>query len=140
MSSENWGSFARAILTTLGTFLIGKTLFGHALLSDTFDTISGVILTAGSIAWSFYKSTATEETTESLVRQLLQGGLGLLVGSGLLGASQAASVTAMVMLAIPFAWSYLSKKKTASIATGQLTPQTNGQVVKATPKINSPAK
>lgn len=127
------GSLIRSLLTLFGSFLIGHTIFGHVLVSATFDTISGVAMTAFSIGWSFYKGQATEDTFESMIRQLLQGAGGLLVGSGLLNATQFGQITAFVILGIPMVWGYISKMKTAKIAAGHLTAQPTGRVTKAGP-------
>jgi hypothetical protein len=135
MNTSTLGSLVRALLTLIGTFLIGKTIFGHPLLGPTWDTITGGMLTAGSIGWSIYNGTATEETLESLVRQLLQGAGGLLVGSGLLNSSELAAITSFVILSVPIVWGYLSKAKTAKIANGTLNAQSTGKVVKASPKV-----
>jgi hypothetical protein len=65
---------------------------------------------------------------------LLQGLGGLLVGSGLLNSNELAAIMSFVLLAIPALWAYLSKNKTAKIASGQLNAQSTGKVVKAPPK------
>lgn len=133
MSTSMSGSLVRALFTLIGTFVIGRTFHGHVLVSTTFDVISGSVLTLLSIIWSLRNGTATEQNLESMLRQLLQGIGGLVVGWGLLNATQLGEIISFVVLAIPMVWGYLSKSKTAKIAAGKLTAQSNGYVTKSGP-------
>lgn len=133
MSTSLSGSLVRALFTLIGTFVIGRTFHGHVLVSTTFDVVSGSLLTLLSIIWSLRNGTATEQNLESMLRQLLQGIGGVVVGSGLLNATQLGEIISFVVLAIPMVWGYLSKAKTAKIAAGKLTAQSTGYVTKSSP-------
>lgn len=118
-TNQNLASLARAILTTLGTFLIGRSFFGHPLFDTTWEAISGVAVTLSSVIWSIVHYNVAEDQLDSLLRQLYQGAAALFVSSGLMSTSQAAAVGGCLLVAMPYLQSLIAKWRNKKLVTGQ---------------------
>lgn len=123
MKKENVFSLIRTILTALGSFLIGKNIFGNVVDQSILEIIVGAVLSIVSIAWSIADKTANIEMLQSGIRKVFVMIGGLLVASGKLDAAKLDTYLGLALSLIPFLYSLLSKKKSQEIAEGTISVQ-----------------
>jgi hypothetical protein len=136
MNKETILSAVRAIFTFAGTFLIGHSLFGHALSADLWQLILGAVVTIISVTSSLVTKDAQIESLQSGVRQILVAAGGVLLSLGVIKQETFESAMAAILAIIPVIQSYVSKEKVKQIDQGKLVPKPDGsgKLMKAGPK------
>lgn len=135
MTQDSFTSALRAALTLAGSFLIGHSLFGHALSNDFWQLISGAVMTIGSTIWGIRDKPATIEGIQSAVRQIILAAGGVLLAVGRIQQQQLDSIIAIALVIVPIIQSHTSRVKVKQLANGTLQPSNSGKVVKSTLKI-----
>lgn len=147
---ENLLAIVRAVLTLVGSFLIGHNVFGKPLDSSTSEIIIGAVLSLIGIIWGFVDKTTTIDTGLSALRSVLLvlGGLG--VSWGLISSNVFEAISGFTLSLIPILQSIFSKQKVKQLATGIIVPQKvtlpggavvpNGKTVPPTGKTIIPPK
>jgi uncharacterized membrane protein len=128
MALQNFLSALRALLILVGSYIVGKNLFGHAVDSSTWQIIVGAAVTVASTIWGIVTKTANVEGVESAVRSVITSIGGLLASAGVISGDNLNAILGLVTALAPFLQSVLSKSKNQQIASGTITPTATGQV------------
>lgn len=124
MNKEQLLSLGRHVLTFLGTFLIGKSLWGIPIMSETVDILVGVIMTLAGIGFSIYEKNIEIEKLQGLARQVITAIGGLFVARGTVTNEDIEKYVAIAMAIIPFLQSILARKKARRLETGNIDVRT----------------
>jgi hypothetical protein len=137
---QNFLSALRALLILVGSYLVGHNLFGAAVNSQTWEVISGAIITVATMIWGVATKTSTIEGIESAARSVITSVGGLLTSSGVLTGDNLNAILGLVTAILPAIQSSISASKNSQVASGAVTisPITN-QAVTKTPAIGSSA-
>lgn len=135
---QNFLSSLRALLILVGSYLVGHNLFGKSVDSQTWEVISGAILTVASAIWGIATKTSTIEGIESAARSVITSIGGLLTSSGILTGDNLNAILGLVTAILPAIQSSISASKNSQISSGtaSVSPVTN-KVVDKTPAIGS---
>ena len=131
MSKEVLLSLVRTILTAIGAFFVGKTIFGTEVNSEVWQGWLGGALALVSTVWGIVSKDATVESVQSGLRSFIVVAGGILIALGKLKSETLEAILGVIAAIIPFLYSTLSKQKTAQLANGTLNATLDGQVKKA---------
>lgn len=129
-------STARALLTFVGTYLIGHAVLGHTVTADIWTLTGGAVLTGISVIWSFTDKSTTPEAIQTGVRQLFVAIGGVGVAFGVLNQNTFNSLLALTTAILPVIQSAQAKVSAKQVATGSATVTDAGKIVKAAPKVS----
>lgn len=121
MNKETSLIFVRALMTALGSWLIGNYFMGSQLTPELWQIILGIILSGVSVFWSVKEKTVNEEIVNSFVRQVVSFFGGLMVASGKITPERLDSLTGLILVIVPIILSYFEKKKSTRLANRQIT-------------------
>jgi hypothetical protein len=113
----------RAVLVLIGTYLFGHNIFGSVIDSNIWLEITGVIMVVASFAWSWFSKSLTIEIVQSTILKVIMVTGGLLVTSGKISGDTLTNIVAAVTALLPIIYSFLSKKKSAGIITGNVSTE-----------------
>lgn len=120
MNKETWATLVRTLLTSIGAFLIGKTLFGDPIVSGTIDVLVGAGMSLFSIVWGIVTKEIGIEMIQSAIRQILISVGGLLVAANKISAEKIEAVSGILLVVSTLLYSVLSRKKSDAIVSGKL--------------------
>lgn len=133
MTKETIKSIGRALLTLVGTVLLGKNVFGHVLDENVLQEIFGALGILGGVLWGILDHSATIEKVQSGLHSSLIILAGVAVSWGVISQQTALAIIGLVTALIPVILSYTSKVKIQQIDAGKLTTDsTTGKAIKAT--------
>lgn len=138
MTLQNFLSALRAVLILVGSYIVGKSVFGHTVSADTFQVITGSVVTLGSLIWGVATKTATVEAIESAVRSIISALGGLLASAGVISGDNLNAILGVVTAIAPFFQSALSKTKGKQQATGAITMSTTTGMAISKAPVNPP--
>jgi hypothetical protein len=124
MNKETWFSAIRAVLTLVGSYLIGKSVLGTAADSSIIEILVGSVLNVVSVVWSIVDKTATLEKLQTIIRQIITGVGGVMVAAGKLEPSKIELYVGAVLPVLTLLYSVLSRRKSDALASGKLTTET----------------
>lgn len=130
MQKETIFSLLRTILTLVGTYLIGKNIFGHTVDDNIFTVISASLITLVSVVWGIVDKTATIEGVQSGVRSVFIGLGGLAVSWGFLKSEQLVAILGVLAPLLTLIQSYTSKVKVKQIHSGKVRTDITGKVIR----------
>jgi putative effector of murein hydrolase LrgA (UPF0299 family) len=133
MALQNALSALRAVLILVGSYVVGKNAFGHAIDSSTWQIIAGSVITIASTWWGIATKTTTIEGVESAVRSIITSVGGLFVSAGVLSGDNLNAILGFVTAFAPLVQSMLSKSKNQQIATGAVKTTTDGKAITSIP-------
>jgi len=133
MALQNALSALRAVLILVGSYVVGKNAFGHAIDSSTWQIIAGSVITIASTWWGIATKTTTIESVESAVRSIVTAIGGLFVSGGMLSGDNLTAILGLVTALAPLVQSMLSKSKNQQIATGAVKTTTDGKAITSIP-------
>jgi len=109
---------ARDILTLVGGYLIGITVFGVNIDANIWQLVVGGVMALGGTLWSVYDKSVTIEKVQSGVRRILSTAGGILIAKGVLSPERLELVISIIVSAIPMYQSFNSRKKVQQIQQG----------------------
>lgn len=124
MNKETAKSIGRALLTLIGTVLIGKNVLGHAIDENLLQELGGVAFAFGGIIWGIFDHSATIEKIQSVLHSGLVVIAGVGISWGLISAQTAMAIIGLATAAIPVILSYTSKVKIKQADAGKIVPDT----------------
>lgn len=127
MNKDTILSILRTILTLVGTYMVGRHLFGQVVDGAIWEQVAGAILGVGSIAWGIIDKSATVESIQSALRSAVIVVGGLLVSSGKLKDDTLTAIVGLVTTLVPVLLSFMTKKQVKQISTGQLQATDKGR-------------
>ena len=113
-------TFLRAILIPLGTFLIGKNVFGRIVDIDVWEMTVGGVITIAGFMWSLMERTVTIELIQTTLRQIIKAVSGFLLASGYINSDKLEAISSLVSALSILWYGQLSKKKTRHLDTGKI--------------------
>ncbi|MBC7535110.1 MAG: hypothetical protein H7258_05395 [Ferruginibacter sp.] len=122
MKQEQFEGAFRAVLTLVGTYLFGHNIFGNMIDASLWQEISGAGMVLVSFIWSISSKCLTLEILQSTLLKVVMVAGGLLVTSGRIAGATLNAFVMLLTAIIPMLYSYLSKKKSAGIATLKIDP------------------
>lgn len=132
MNTENLKSIGTALLTLVGTILIGKNIMGHTIDANIFQDLAGAATLIGGVVLGILNHSATIEKIQSSLHSAIVIAAGVAVSWGLLSAQMAVAIGGLATAAIPVILSYTSKVKVKQAQAGTIIPDaTTGKMLKA---------
>lgn len=119
----DWLSILRAILTAIGSFLIGKSIFGYGIDDINWQTIVGIIISIGSLIMAIKDKAANIEMWQSVLRQILIFVGGILVAAGIMTGKNLEAILALIPVLIPVIQSYTARVKINQIESGKVSTE-----------------
>lgn len=136
MNKETALSTLRAVLTLIGSYIVGHTVLGHRIDADFWELFGGAALTGLSTLWGFSAKSTTVEQWQSLLRSVFAATSGVLVALGLLNNQTSAAIAGLIPALAATLQGHLSRQTTRHMATGKATADAKtGVVSKAGPKV-----
>lgn len=120
MSKDQLFGLLRAVLTLAGTYLFGHSFFGVAINESIWAEIGGAILVVAAFVWTFIDKTLTLEIFQSTLLKVLMVFGGLLVTSGKITGDKLNAFVAIATSLAPIIYSFISKKKSQNIVSGDI--------------------
>lgn len=118
-----WQSIVRGLLTAIGSFLVGKNIFGHDVDASLWQEIAGIVMAVVSTVWGIRDKTAGVEMIQSTIRQVLTFAGGFLIAAGYITGNNLEAILALIPVILPIVQSHLSRAKTNQIVTGKISTQ-----------------
>lgn len=118
-----WASILRTFLTAIGSFLIGKSVFGHNIDNELWQTLSGILLSVVSTLWGIFDKTATIEMVQSTVRSIIVFAGGFLVAAGKMTNNNIEAILALIPVVLPYLQSHFARVKSNQLETGKINVQ-----------------
>lgn len=119
MTSERIFSILRNLLTIVGGWFIGKSLFGAEIDQNTWELVMGVVLSLVGTVWSIVDKTVTIEKIQGTVRHVISVIGGALVASGKISAEHLELILGVILAIIPLVQGYFSRKKVQALESGK---------------------
>jgi hypothetical protein len=136
MNKETALSALRAILTILGSYLVGHSVFGHTVSDNLWQLLGGAAITIVSTVWGLTVKGTTVEQWQSILRSVFAALSGVLVALGVLNDQTAAAIAGLIPAIAAVLQGHLSRQTTKAMATGKAVADSKtGVVNKAAPKI-----
>jgi hypothetical protein len=125
----------RAILTLLGTFLVGHSLLGHPLTTDLWGLISGSALTIAGAVTEIVSTNTTPTMIQSAIGTIVTAVGGVLLAVGVVNQQTWASIGGVITAIIPLFQKHTTKLTVMHVLNGKAVgnPKT-GSVMKAVQK------
>lgn len=118
-----WQTIVRTILTAVGSFLIGTTIFHHVVLAPFWSDFTGIVLTVFSTIWGIADKTAGVEQIQSALRQVVVFIGGIFVARGYITGDNLTAILALIPVLLPIAQSHAERSKSNQLAAGKITTQ-----------------
>jgi hypothetical protein len=122
MNKEVLFTLLRALLTLVGTYLIGKPLFGGTIDDNVLQVIFGAVMSIAGLAWSVFDKTIGLEMIQAFIRSVGMGIGGILIANGKLSAEKLETYLGAILALSIFLHSWLGKKKNDGIVNGTIPP------------------
>jgi nitric oxide reductase large subunit len=110
-------------LALIGSFLIGKELFGAAVDESLWQIIAGAIMLLISFVMSFASNLVTKEKFQDAIRVLIVGIGGALVAGGWVEPAKLEMWIGAITAIAPMIYEWISRKKSQEIAKGEIPVQ-----------------
>lgn len=120
MNKEQWMSIVRTILNVIGAYLVGKNLFGNTIDPVLWQGIAGAVLSLAMTVWGFMDATTSLEGFQSGLMNIVKFVGGVLIAGGKLTLESLETWSGILVVIIPMIYRFLSRKKTAMLATGDI--------------------
>lgn len=120
MTKEQFYSIITALLTVVGTFLIGKNIWGQPVDTELWQTITGAVLAVAGLVMSFLDKNLTIEKWQGIARTTIMAVGGVLIGIGRLTPEALETWIGIITSLIPMLYTWLSKKKNEQIQAGEI--------------------
>lgn len=116
MDKDRLFSVIRYILTAVGAWLVGKTVFGTVVDPNYWETVIGIAMAVISTVWGFVDKSLALEGFQGALRQIVAFFGGVTVSKGWISAESFTMVSGLVLSAAAWIYSWLSHRKTARLA------------------------
>ena len=116
-------AIVKNVLALIGSFLIGKELFGAQVDESLWQIIAGAVLVLISFVLSFASNTVTKEKFQDAIRVLLVGIGGALVAGGWVEPAKVEMWIGAITAIAPMIYEWISRKKSQEIAKGEIPVQ-----------------
>jgi hypothetical protein len=113
-------SAIRTLLVLLGSYFIGQNFFGLAIDNVLWEKIVGIALVAGSVLWSLFTKSITEEVWQGAVRHLITFIAGIFLAKGVLTNEMWQSILAVLGGIAPWLQSAASLSLNSKLKTGKV--------------------
>jgi nitric oxide reductase large subunit len=110
-------------LALIGSFLIGKELFGAAVDESLWQIIAGAVMLLISFVMSFASNLVTKEKFQDAIRVLIVGIGGALVAGGWVEPAKLEMWIGAITAIAPMIYEWISRKKSQEIAKGEIPVQ-----------------
>lgn len=120
MTKETVIILIKALLTVIGSWLIGQNFIGQPVDQSMLEIISGIVMSGVSIFWSVRDKSYTIESLQAFARQVLLFIGGLLIAANKLTPDRFEAILGLILAVVPIVQSYASKKKAEQIKRGKI--------------------
>lgn len=119
MNQENFLSILRFILTSVGSYLVGREILNTQVDDATWQGWAGGIIALASTIWGIVSKTATVEMVQSGLRSVIVVGGGIALANGVINEKTLESIIGIVTIVVTMIYSQVAKKKSKNVATGE---------------------
>jgi hypothetical protein len=123
MTRETVIIIIKALLTVVGSWLIGQNFIGQPIDQNMLEIIGGVIMSGVSIFWSIRDKSYTIESLQAFIRQVVLFVGGLLIAANKLTPDRLEGILGLMLAVIPIVQSYTSKRKAQKLQEGEISAQ-----------------
>ena len=120
MTKETVIILIKALLTVVGSWLIGQNFIGQPIDQSVLEIIGGIIMSGVSIFWSIRDKSYTIESLQAFARQVLLFIGGLLIAANKITPDRFEAILGLILAVVPIVQSYASKKKAEQIKQGKI--------------------
>lgn len=110
MNSQQFFAALRALLMAVGSYFIGKMIFGVTIDQMWWESIVGIAMAAAALIWSYFANMETKTVLEGFVRQIITFVGAVFLARGILTKEILESILALLATVLPFLQSYNAKK------------------------------
>lgn len=110
----------RNVFTVLGAWLLGRNLFGATLEPALWQEITGTVIMIAAFVSALKSKELTIEKSQTVILKVIMVAGTICVSSGLITGEYLDKVIMSVTVLFPIIYSILSKKKSADIASGEI--------------------
>lgn len=122
MTKDQIISIIRTLLTGIGAFFIGKSIFGVAISDNIIGLVGGGVAVVGSFIWSILDKSLAVEGFQAAIKQVVTAIGGILAALGK-NIQSFESISGALLPILTLIYTYLSQKKSAAIAKGTIAIQ-----------------
>jgi hypothetical protein len=122
MTKDQIISIVRTLLTGIGAFFIGKSIFGVQVSDNILQLVAGSIAVIGSFVWSIVDKSLAVEGFQAAIKQVVTAIGGVLAALGK-NTQSFESITGALLPVLTLIYTFLSQKKSIAIANGSIAIQ-----------------
>lgn len=113
-------TIVRALLTAVGSFLIGRVISGVTIDAPILVAATGAVLTAISTVWGIVDKTLVIEKLQSGLRQVFVFAGGFLISRGWITSENLEAILGLLSVVATVVYSQTSREKSIKVATDQI--------------------
>lgn len=113
-------SALRTLLILAGGYLIGKQILGVEVGIDWVQAAVGIVLGLVGVIWSWVDKTITNDKWQSLVRNVIVFGGGILISNGVITGEMWQVIIGAIGTVFPWILSEQNRSKNAAIKSGEI--------------------
>lgn len=125
MKQADWVTLLRTLLIAFGSWLYGHNIAGTNLTPEVWAEWVGAALALGMAIQGAITKVSGWEAIESALRSVMVIVGGLLKGLNLITDDKWNEIMLALPAVLAFIWSYVAKRKTAKIISGDINPKTD---------------
>jgi len=119
MNSQT-ASAIRTLLTLLGAYLVGHSIFGVPFTTAVIDQVTGGAFAVISVAVGFFTKSVTQEALQSLVRHLITFASGIILAKGLVSGEMLTAILGVIGSISPWFQSVISMNQNKAVQEGKI--------------------
>lgn len=120
MSQNQVFSIIRNLAMVLGSWLVGRNLFGATLTPEVWQEVVGGIILLVTLYFTWKSHELTIELAQTLILKLVMSVGTVLIASGKITGEYLTKIIGTLTVLIPIIYSIISKKKSEKIAAGDI--------------------
>ena len=119
MNSQT-ASALRTLLTLLGAYLVGNSIFGVPFTSETIDIVVGGAFAGISVLVGVFTKNVQQEAVQSFVRHLITFACGIILSKGIVSQDMLTAILALIGSVSPWLQSVIQISANKHLQNGKI--------------------
>ena len=119
MNSQT-ASALRTLLTLLGAYLVGNSIFGVPFTSETIDIVVGGAFAGISVLVGVFTKNVQQEAVQSFVRHLITFACGIILSKGIVSQDMLTAILALIGSVSPWLQSVIQISANKDLQNGKI--------------------
>lgn len=119
MNSQT-ASALRTLLTLLGAYLVGNSIFGVPFTSETIDIVVGGAFAGISVLVGVFTKNVQQEAVQSFVRHLITFACGIILSKGIVSQDMLTAILALIGSVSPWLQSVIQISANKGLQDGKI--------------------